>query len=103
VRAQGDDMIGCDDALIVQAQAAGQIEAAGQGAEVASRVGGGVGEALVVVPAKASEHDIGLRQSGGLGEAELADQTVLESAPGALDAALGLVRVSGDLLDAELF
>jgi hypothetical protein len=44
VRAQGDDMIGCDDALIVQAQAAVQIEAAGQGAEVASRVGGGVGE-----------------------------------------------------------
>ena len=83
-------MIGADDALIVEAQAAGKIEAAGQGAEVASRVGGGTGKALVIVLAKASQHNLGLRQSGGLGEAELADQTVLESAPGALDAALGL-------------
>src|SRR5208283_1129116 len=41
-------------------------------------------------------------QGGGAGEAEFADQTVLASAPGALDAALGLGREGGDLLDAEL-
>ena len=42
-------------------------------------------------------------QSGGVGEAKFADQTVLAGAPGALDAALGLGRVGGDLLDAEFF
>jgi hypothetical protein len=37
------------------------------------------------------------------GETEFADQTVLAGTPGALDAALGLGRVGGDLLDAEFF
>ncbi len=40
-------------------------------------------------------------QSGGAGETKFADQAVLTGAPGALDAALGLGRVGGDLLDAE--
>src|SRR5213079_1160102 len=53
--------------------------------------------------AEAGEHDVGLGQSGGSGEAKLADQTILTSAPGAFDAALGLGRVGGDLLDAEFF
>jgi hypothetical protein len=48
------------------------------------------------------EHGVGLLQRGGAGEAKFADQTILASAPGALDAALGLRRVGGDLLDAEL-
>src|ERR1019366_7387184 len=78
------------DALIAQAEAAGQIEATGQGAKVARGVGGGAGEALVLVGAEAIEHDVGLLQSGGTGEAEFADQTVLKSAPGAFDAALSL-------------
>jgi hypothetical protein len=34
---------------------------------------------------------------------KFADQAVLKGAPGALDAALGLRRISGDLLDAEFF
>ena len=103
VRAQGDGVIGGDDALIVQAEAAGEIEAARQGAEVARRFGGGTGEALVVIGAEAGEHGVGLGQSGGVGEAKFADQTVLAGAPGAFDAALGLGRVGGDLLDAEFF
>src|SRR5664280_3578960 len=103
VRAEGDGVIGGDDALIAQAEAAGEIEAAGQGAEIASGVGGGPGEALVVVVAEAGEHGVGLLQSGGVGEAKFADQTVLESAPSAFDAALGLGRVGGNLLDAEFF
>ncbi len=103
VRAQSDGVIGGDGTLIVQAEAAGQIEAAGQAAEVAGGIGGGTGEALVVIGAKAGEHGVGLLQSHGLGEAEFADQTVLAGAPGALDAALGLGRVGGDLGDAELF
>src|SRR5271170_7105408 len=99
--AQGDDVVGADHALVMQAQAAGQIEATRQAAEVARGLGGGTGEALVVVGAEALEHGVGLLQGGGAGEAKFADQTVLAGAPGALDAALGLGRVGGNLLDAE--
>src|SRR5450432_1276525 len=95
-------MVGGHDPLVAQAEAAGEIEAARQAAEVGSGVGGGTGEALVVVGTEAGEHGVGFGQSGGLSQAKFADQTVLTSAPGALDAALGLRRVGGDLLDAEL-
>jgi hypothetical protein len=54
------------------------------------------------VGAEVFQHDVGLVQSGGLREAKFADQAVLAGAPGALDAALGLGRVGGDLLNAEL-
>src|SRR5260221_1652126 len=95
-------MIGGNDALVVQAEAAGEVEAAGQAAKVRIRIGGGTGEALVVIGAEASELGIGLCQGRGLSEGKYADQAILTSAPGALDAALGLRRVSGDLLNAEL-
>ena len=103
VGAQGDDVVGSDDALVVQTQAAGEIEAVRQGAKVASGIGGGAGEALVVVGTKLAEHGIGFGQGGGAGEAKFADQTVLTGAPGAFDAALSLGRVGGDLLNAEFF
>jgi hypothetical protein len=51
--------------------------------------------------AEAGEDVVGGVEIAGLGEAEFVDQVVLTGAPGALDAALGLGRVSGDLLDAE--
>src|SRR5664280_1022699 len=94
-------MVGGDDALIAQAETAGQIEATRQGAKVASGVGGRAGEALLVIGAEAGEHPIGLFQSGGLGQAKFADQPVLAGAPDAFDAALGLGRGGGDLLNAE--
>src|SRR5208282_2366869 len=100
--AQGDDVVGADHALVMQAQATGQIEATRQAAEVARGLGGGAGKALVVVGAEALEHGVGLLQGGGAGEAKFADQAVLAGAPGALDTALGLGRVGGDLLDAEV-
>ena len=90
MRTQGDDVIRPDDALIVEAQAAGQIETAGQRAEVANGFGGRMGEALVVVGTKQSEHRIGILQGGGASQAQFTDQAVLESAPGTLDATLGL-------------
>jgi hypothetical protein len=65
VRAQGNGVIGIDHALVVQAQAAVEIEAAGQTAEVANRVGGGRGEALVVVGAKLFQNGVGLGQGSG--------------------------------------
>ena len=46
---------------------------------------------------------VGGVEIAGVGEAEFADQAVLAGAPGALDAAFGLGRVGGDLLDAEFF
>ena len=101
-RTQGDGVIGTDDALVAQAEAARKIEAAWQGAEVPSGIGGGAGEALVVVGTELGEHGIGVLHGGGADEAEFADQTVLAGAPDAFDAALGLRRVGGDLFDAEL-
>src|ERR1019366_2253407 len=91
-----------DDALIVQGQAAGEIEAARQGAEVGSGLGGGTSKALVVIGTELVEYGISFGQGAGAGEAQFADQTVLAGAPGAFDAAFGLGRVGGDLLDAEL-
>ena len=95
-------MVGADDALVVQAQATGKIEAARQAAKVARGVGGGAGEALVVIGTNAGEHGVGLLQSASLGEAEFADQAVLAGTPSAFDAALGLGRVGRDRRDAEL-
>jgi hypothetical protein len=99
--AQGDGVIGGDDPLVAQAEAAGEVEAARQGAEVVRGIGSGTGEAQVVVDAEEGEHGVGLWQRGSTGEAEFADQPVLASAPGTFDAAFGLGRVGGDLLDAE--
>src|ERR1700690_26091 len=87
----------------MQSQTAGQIEAARQTAKVRRGLGGGTGEALVVVGAEVGEHGVGLGQRDSLSEAKFADQAVLAGAPSALDAAFGLRRVGGDLLDAELF
>jgi hypothetical protein len=64
----------------------------GQAPEIAGGVGRGTGEALVVVGAEGGEHEVGMCEDGGLSETEFADQAVLTSAPGALDAALGLGR-----------
>ena len=78
------------------------IEAARESSKIAGRIGGGAGEALVVVGAKSGEHGVGLLHSRGLSQTEFADQTVLASAPEALDAALGLGRIGRNLLDAEI-
>src|SRR5258708_16376394 len=94
-------MVGGDNALVVQAEAAGQSEAAGRAAKVGGGVGGGTGEAVIEIGGEAREHGVGLFQSNGLSEAKFADQAVLTGAPGTLDAALSLRRVGGDLLDAE--
>ena len=100
--AQGDSVVGADDALVLQAETTSQIEAAGQGAKVTRGIGRRACEALVVVGTEAGQHNIGLRQRADRGETKFADQTVLASAPGAFDATLGSLRIGGDLLDAEL-
>ena len=89
---EGDDMVGADHALITKAEAAIEVEARGQSAEVALSFASEDGEALVVVGAEAGEDVIGGVEIAGLGEAEFADQAVLTGAPGALDVALGVSR-----------
>ena len=101
VGAEGDDVIGADHALVAKAEATGEIEAHGERAEVGLSLASGDGEALVVIDAEAGEDLVGGVEIAGLGEAEFADQAVLAGTPGALDAAFGLGRVGGDLLDAE--
>jgi hypothetical protein len=101
--AEGDDVIGADHALVAKAEAAVEIEARGEGAEVALGFAWGDGESLVVVGAEAGEDLVGGVEIAGAGEAEFADQAVLTGAPGTLDAAFGLGRVGGDVLDAEFF
>ena len=96
-------MIGADHALVAEAEAAGEIEAGWEGAEIALGLAGGDGEALVIVGAEAGEDLVGGVEIAGLDEAEFADQAVLAGAPSAFDAALGLRLVGGDLLDAEFF
>jgi hypothetical protein len=48
-------MVGADHALVAKAEAAIEVEARGQGAEVGLRFASGDGEALVVVGAEAGE------------------------------------------------
>jgi hypothetical protein len=69
VSAHGDCLIGTDDAPIAQAETAGEIKAAGQGAKVGSGVEGGASEASIVVGAEAGEHGVGFVQGSGVGEA----------------------------------
>ena len=102
VSAEGDGVVGGDDALVMKAEATIEIEAARQAAEVAGGLGRRTGEAPIVVGAEAVEHGVGLGQGGGLSETKFADQAILTGAPDALDAALGLRGMGGDLLDAEL-
>jgi hypothetical protein len=70
VRSQGDDVIGADDALIAQTEATREIEAAGQGAKIASGFGGAMREALIVVGAEMSEQGVvigpGISEPGGM-------------------------------------
>lgn len=56
MRTERDGVVGSDDALVAQAEAAGKIEAAGQGAEVGGGLGGGAGKMLVVIGTEAGEH-----------------------------------------------
>ena len=62
-------MVRSHDALIVQAQAAGQIEAAWQSTKIASGIGGKMREAAIVLGAEALQHGVGLQQSSSVSQA----------------------------------
>ena len=98
-----DDVIGADHALVAKLRQRARSKYAGQRAEIALRLASRDGEALVIVSVEAGEDLVGGVEIAGVGEAEFADQAVLAGAPGALDAAFGLGREGGDLLNAEFF
>ena len=61
-----------------------------------------MGEAAVVVGEERGEEGVGGLQGGDAAQAEFDDEAILQGAPEALDAALGLRRAGGDEADAEV-
>jgi hypothetical protein len=61
------------------------------------------GEAAIVVGHENAQHDVGGLQIAGLSQAEFTGEAILQHAPEAFDAALGLRTAGGDEGDAELF
>ena len=84
-------------------QAADTVQVLGRGAPGFFCVPRCASEAAVVGGKKAAQGLVGRVQIGGAGQTEFACETILEGAPEAFDAALGLRTVRGDVGDAELF
>ena len=89
-----------DHALVHPAADAVQIAGCGPpgGFGIARRTS----EAAVVVGQESPQDLVGGVQIAGTGQTQFADQTILEDAPEAFDAALGLRTVGSDVGDAEL-
>ena len=94
------DVVVADRALVMKA--ADAIEVFGSGTPSFFRIARGSTEAAVVVGQEAAQDLVGGVEIGGTGQAEFAGETILKSAPEALDAALGLGTLGGDVGDAEL-
>src|SRR5712664_3862210 len=94
------DVVVADHALMDEAADAVEV--------IGSRAPGGLGlaraasEAAVVVGHEGSQHGVGGIQVARLSQAKFTAQTILQYAPEALDAALGLGTAGGDEGDAEL-
>jgi hypothetical protein len=97
-----DDVTGGDHALIVQAEAASQIEATRQERKSPTD-SARPGRSADCNGRKGGEHGVGRGQRGGLGQAKFAVQTILARAPSAFDVALDRRRVGADLFDAAFF
>jgi hypothetical protein len=94
------DVIVADAAFVDEA--ADAVEVLGSGAPGFFRLARRTAEAPVVVGKKTAEHLVGRFQIGRSGEAEFTGEAVLEGAPQAFDAALGLRAVGRDVSDAQL-
>ena len=95
-----NDVVVADHALVDKAADAVQIFR--RGAPCGLHFTRTASEAAVVVSHENTQHGVGGVQIAGLSEAQLAAQTILEHAPEAFDAALGLWAAGGDEGDAEL-
>ena len=94
------DVVIADYALVDEAADAFQIF--GRGAPCGLHFSGASGEAAVVVGAKDAQHGVGGVQIASMSQAEFAGEAILEHAPEAFDAALGLRSAGGDEGDAQL-
>lgn len=90
-----------DGALVLEATDAVEIGASGSRPPGGLGVRGSLSETGIVAWEKAVEHALGLGERAGLGEAELADEAVLEGAKEPLDPPLGLRGACADPADAE--
>ena len=99
-RAEPDGVVAGHHAGIAAAQPVREI--AGRPAPRGHGLGGGVGEAAVVVGEIGGQ--VGLGRGHGVDpvEVQLGDEPILEGGPEPFDAALRLGRVGGDVADAEI-
>ena len=84
-------------------EAADTVQIGGRGAPGGGRFPRTASEAAVVVGDKAGEHSVSRVQIIGAGQTKFTAQAILQHAPEAFDAALGLGRAGGDEGDTELF
>ena len=95
------DVVVADHTLVDKA--ADAVQVFGSGAPGGLHLARPASEAAIVVGQEETEHDVGGIQIASLRQAEFAGEAILEDAPEALDAALGLRTAGGDEGDAELF
>jgi hypothetical protein len=97
---EGDDVVGGDGSRVAAAE--GVVEVEGRGAPGGRAVSRRVGEAAVEALEESGEEGASFLEGLDARELHLGDEAVLEGAPQALDAALGLRAGGTDVADAEL-
>src|SRR5450759_2279392 len=95
-----DDVVVADRAFVEEA--ADAVEILGSGAPGLFRLTRRAAEAPVVIGQEAAEDLVGGMEINGASQAKFAGKAILEGAPQALDAAIGLWAAGGDIGDAEL-
>ena len=95
-----DDIVIADAAFVMEA--ADAIEIFGSGTPSLFRIARRTTEAAVVVGQEAAQDLVGGVQIVGTGQTQLTGEAILEGAPEAFDAALGLGTLGGDVSNAEL-
>ena len=96
-----DDVVVADDAIVGEATDA--VEIFGSGAPSFRVVAGRASEAAIVIGQEAAQHVVGGVEIASARQAQFAGETILQDAPEAFDAPLGLRTLRGDVGDAELF
>ena len=102
VTAEGDGVVVGHGARVLEAEHGVRIHSVGPGAVGGIRLGRLDSEAGVEAGPEFKQEAIGLLESAGPGEPQLLDQAILERSEEAFNASLGLRRVGGDELDAQL-
>lgn len=102
MRSEAHGVVVAHAATVLEAAHRGEIETVRDGTKGGGSLRRGASEALIMAGQIGREEGIGTGEIVDPGEAQFADQAILEGAPEALDAALGLGRGGRDPLDAQL-